>query len=166
MRLSLKYTQTYIPEKIESGNCWIDSIAAPLNEKAWRCMTTGNMIYDPCFETESKEMVCGVDPHVPSGGFILKLTKELPKRTVSQQKESEALPWIAELQNGLTCETLTGTGGDVNGEVFNSACDRYTVILGDIDKSKPLWMARVAFLSDDIKQATKIEMVVVTKVWR
>jgi hypothetical protein len=63
----------------KAGYCWTDSIA--VNRRgAWRCMKE-NEIYDPCFQVQglAKALVCDANPASLQHGFIMKLTKALPK---------------------------------------------------------------------------------------
>jgi hypothetical protein len=69
-----------------SGECWTDSIAVS-RPGGWRCMM-GNEIYDPCFSSAGLAggVVCDANPAKGSGGFILKLTKPLPKPSSQPEK--------------------------------------------------------------------------------
>jgi len=92
--------------KVVAGSCGTESIAVN-RPGAWRCMA-GNDIHDPCFTTtQSKsELVCGSDPVSGKPGFILKLTKPLPK---TEDKTTVGSPWILQLANDTLCKPYTGT---------------------------------------------------------
>jgi hypothetical protein len=103
------------------GTCWTDSIAVT-RSGAWRCMV-GNAISDPCFTVASnanrERLVCDADPALKKAGFVLKLTKPLPKSSSRQRK---AEPWIFRLADNSICEAMTGTLSIVNGEPARWSC--------------------------------------------
>jgi hypothetical protein len=103
----------------KEGSCWTESIAAP-RAGAWRC-SIGNSISDPCFTVarNGEQLVCGADPALRVEGFILKLTKPLPKSLHASRK---AEPWIFQLSDGSICEAMTGTLSPVNGEPARWSC--------------------------------------------
>lgn len=145
----IKYKQSYVPKESKPGECWTISSTATSNDKAWRCMS-GDFIYDPCFETETNQIVCNVDPELPESGFELKLTKPLPERGGYDKEEAKKWSWIVKLQNGLICEAISGTAGTADGENFYYACNRENiVILGYLDKGGPLWKAKAAYISEN-----------------
>jgi hypothetical protein len=104
----------------QEGSCWMESIAAP-RAGAWRC-SVGNAISDPCFEVppNRKQLVCGADPALRADGFVLKLSKPLPKSTLPADRKAE--PWIFQLSDGSICEAMTGTLSPVNGEPARWSC--------------------------------------------
>jgi hypothetical protein len=106
---------------VREGSCWTDSIAVT-RPGAWRCMV-GNAISDPCFTVASKgnreRLVCDADPALKRAGFVLKLTKPLPK---SSNRQPRAEPWIFRLADNSICEAMTGTLSIVNGEPARWSC--------------------------------------------
>jgi hypothetical protein len=103
---------------VREGSCWTESIAVN-RPGAWRC-SVGNGISDPCFTIPGKrELVCEADPALKKDGFVLKLTKPLPKRSSS---ESKAEPWVFRLADNSICEAMTGTLPAVNGEPARWSC--------------------------------------------
>jgi hypothetical protein len=68
----------------------------------------GNAISDPCFTIAGNrdQLVCDANPALKTDGFVLKLTKPLPKSTHREQK---AEPWIFRLADNSICEAMTGT---------------------------------------------------------
>jgi hypothetical protein len=90
-----------------SGECWTDSIAVS-RPGGWRCMVD-NAIYDPCFSGAglSGAVICDANPAKGTAGFILKLTKPLPKP--SSEAAAHPRPWLVKLSEGTTCEIQTGT---------------------------------------------------------
>lgn len=71
---------------VREGTCWTESIAVP-RHGAWRC-AVGNGISDPCFVVPAnhKQLVCDANPTLKTGGFLLKVTKPLPKSSIPDQK--------------------------------------------------------------------------------
>lgn len=106
---------------VREGSCWTDSIAVT-RAGAWRCMV-GNAISDPCFTVASKgnreQLVCDADPALKRAGFVLKLTKPLPR---SSSRHQRAEPWIFRLADNSICEAMTGTLSLVNGEPARWSC--------------------------------------------
>lgn len=141
-----------------SGKCWTDSIAVS-RPGAWRCMV-GNEIYDPCVSSSglTGAVICDANPAEGTPGFILKLTKPLPKP--SAQAAGNPRPWLVKLADGSTCDILTGTINVVAGLDVPYGCSDsqkcndngcpYMTGLTDKFKRGKLWMAdKVAFGSSD-----------------
>jgi hypothetical protein len=101
------------------GSCWTESIAVT-RPGAWRCMV-GNAISDPCFVVAGNpgQLVCDADPALKREGFVLKLTKPLPKPSSREQKVE---PWVFRLADNSICEAMTGTLPVVNGEPARWSC--------------------------------------------
>jgi len=74
-----------------------------------------NEIFDPCFEVPglSKAVVCDANPATNRPGFVMKLTKPLPKPASGP---SVRRPWLLKLADGSVCEIETGTVAQVNGK--------------------------------------------------
>src|SRR5882757_8267743 len=102
------------------GSCWSRSIAAPARHDAFRC-TEDNGIHDPCFivPPNHDRLVCGADPALKQDGFLLKLTKPLPKTSHLARRNE---PWILKLADGSICEATTGTMPAINGQPARWAC--------------------------------------------
>ncbi len=81
----------------------------------------GNAISDPCFTVAAnrERLVCDADPALKRAGFVLKLTKPLPKSSTRQHR---AEPWIVRLADNSICEAMTGTLSLVNGEPARWSC--------------------------------------------
>jgi hypothetical protein len=103
---------------VREGSCWTESIAVA-RPGAWRC-TVGNAISDPCFVAGNPaQLVCDADPALKRDGFVLKLTKPLPKPSSHQPKVE---PWVFRLSDNSICEAMTGTLPAVNGEPARWSC--------------------------------------------
>ena len=102
------------------GSCSTHSIAASARHDAFRC-TVDNEIHDPCFiaPPNHDQLVCDADPALKKDGFLLKLTKPLPKNSRPARKRE---PWILKLGDGSICETMTGTLPAVNGQPARWSC--------------------------------------------
>jgi hypothetical protein len=102
------------------GSCWTHSIAASARHDAFRC-TVDNAIHDPCFivPPNRDRLVCDADPALKKDGFLLKLTKPLPKPSHMPRR---MFPWILKLGDGSICETMTGTLPAVNGQPGRWSC--------------------------------------------
>lgn len=176
----INYEQKYIPKQTlgEEGDCWTMSIAAPNNEKAWRCKTVGeklNQIFDPCFEINKKQVVCDVDPLKAKSGFTLNLSKEIDNILKTERKELEEVrPWIVKLDNGLFCRPLTGTAGSFNGNFYYYVCDYKTVLISNnkrvtFDTSNDKWKVKVVYFKNSTQEinekAEKIEDGFVSIAW-
>jgi hypothetical protein len=135
-----------VPEgDTRGGSCWTTSIAVPARHDAFRC-TVDNGIHDPCFiaPPNHDRLVCGADPALKKDGFLLKLTKPLPKTSHLARKKE---PWILKLADGSICEAMTGTMPAVNGQPARWSCAihirdqvRPTGVITTLTPGK-IWMA-------------------------
>ncbi|MGH7923794.1 MAG: hypothetical protein ACREQH_04295 [Candidatus Binatus sp.] len=150
------------------GSCWTESIAVT-RPGAWRCMV-GNGISDPCFTVPAnpQQLVCDANPALKTDGFVLKLTKPLPKSSGPHHK---AEPWLFRLADGSVCEAMTGTLSPVNGEPAPWSC---AIHIGDqirpsglVTKftSGKIWMADKFPESAIGKQGVEPEKVPVRTIW-
>jgi hypothetical protein len=114
------FTPAVPVERSRSGECWTDSIAVA-RRGAYRCMH-GNEIYDPCFTNLnlSDAVICGANPANGSTGFILSLTKPLPKPAA--HGSAHPRPWLVKLAGGTICEIQTGTIAFVAGVEVPYGC--------------------------------------------
>jgi hypothetical protein len=159
-----------------SGHCWTDSIAVARGG-AYRCMI-GNEIYDPCFTNFnlSGAVICGANPASGDKGFILKLTKRLPK--TPGHEPSHPRPWLVKLADGTVCEIQTGTTAFVAGVVVPYGCSDsrqcddngcpYMTGLAEDFKPGKVWTAdKVAFSSsaNGLKLLSR-KQVPVAAVWK
>jgi hypothetical protein len=164
----IDYEQNFVPTESKNGSCWTGSNIASSNPKAYRC-TVGHDLYDPCFETEDKKVICGITPLSDKYGFELRLTEPLPDNSARAKKDSGLSSWIVKLDNDVVCMKLSGTAGDIPradgkmGDLYFYTCDDNSVIVGYIDTTESVWSVRTTF----IKQSGS-EYIVhkVIKAWR
>lgn len=70
------------------------------------------------------------------------------------------IPWAVELANGERCTLLTGATAVVADERINYGCESGGYVIGELDRSGPVWMA--SFLAND---AYASDLVPVAVVW-
>lgn len=170
----IEYKQTYIPKNSKKGKCWNPSIASS-GSNAWRCMTD-EFIHDPCFETDSGQVVCGIDSE-KEDAFELKLTEPLPKQRNDNTREPSY--WKIELENGLNCYVFTGTAGNLNNEYVYHYCPPNGYLLSGmkigedgedntLNKKGEYWKVRMVVDLDDkgYSQTLPVEEVNVIRVWK
>ncbi len=163
-----------MPREKKFGFCWVNSNVVSRSD-VWRCMV-GNNIFDPCFTTEYPDkVICEADPSKNTQGFLLHLTKPLPKSLKLQPAATNA--WMVELEDGDVCRPYTGTmpiihdkkgimtvkygckngaNGEANGLLDGS------VVLGKVWRAKKI--TYVSF-GNEIK-IVKIQSVKIKNVWR
>ncbi len=115
----VRFTPQVPSGDVREGSCWTESIAVT-RSGAWRC-SVGNAISDPCFTmpTNPGQLICDADPALKTDGFVLKLTKPLPKIS---RRDRKAEPWVFRLADNSICEAMTGTLPPVNGEPARWSC--------------------------------------------
>ena len=168
-----EYKQIEVPKQSRGGSCWTFSIASS-NSRAWRCMTE-KYIYDPCFETDTGQVVCAIDSGIEEP-FELKLTEPLPKQRNSDTREASY--WLMELENGLKCYVYTGTANIVNNELVYHYCPPYSYLLSGItggsdrenetiDKTGEYWTVRMVVDPNDepSDKILPVEVINVVRVW-
>lgn len=169
----------YKPERMPTitrpGFCWVNSVVISRSD-VWRCMVDNN-IFDPCFTTEFPDkVICGSDPSKNQPGFLLQLTRPLPKASKIEKPEKASV-WMIELEDGNICKLYSGTmpiihnGNNVlavrygcrNGENngVNGLLDG-SVVLGKIGHAKKITYVTTA---NEIK-VIKIQTVKIKKAWR
>ncbi len=159
-----------------SGECWTDSIAVA-RTGVWRCML-GNEIYDPCFSNADLKdaVICDADPAKNSPGFVVKLTKPLPKP--SSNEPLDARPWLLKLEDGTICEVGTGTISMVNNiaipydcsdskQCSDSGCPYMTGLAERFSRGKVWTATKIAYSSDakGLKMLSR-KRVSVAAVWK
>jgi len=124
-----------------SGNCFTHSLASPSRPDAWRCMA-GNGLMDPCYQRilgDEKQLACPVGGPWPANVTLLTLTQPLPQEDRKEPARETVLPWALELANGQRCTQFTGATAPVAGMRINYGCPDGFIVVGDIDRSEPVW---------------------------
>lgn len=124
-----------------SGKCFAASAASPTRPDAWRC-STGNAILDPCYQRilgDEKQLACPVDGPWSQKVLLLTLGEPLPAETRKEMSRETTLPWAIELGNGKRCSLFTGATAPVAGMRINYGCPGGFQVVGDIDRSRPMW---------------------------
>ncbi|CAA9583970.1 MAG: hypothetical protein AVDCRST_MAG59-5150 [uncultured Thermomicrobiales bacterium] len=145
------------------GACPFGSSIANGRPDAWGCTTDGGVV-DPCFENaylpvdEATEVACFDTPW--SGEVVvLRLTAPLSREkegpgggpsgaadTAEEVIQPWDLPWALELENGDRCSLMHGTLVVMAGQVAHYGCENGGVILGETDRSQPVWT--VSYLAE------------------
>jgi hypothetical protein len=129
-----------------------------------------NAISDPCFTAPANhdQVVCDANPALKTDGFVLKLTKPLPKLS---HREHQAAPWLLRLADNSICEAMTGTLPVVNGEPARWSCAIHirdqVRPAGVVTKLTPgkIWMAEKFPQSAVGTQGAEPEKIPVKAVW-
>jgi hypothetical protein len=124
------------------GTCWTSSIAVS-SSNAYRCMTNGSLIYDPCFAPEATtftQLACMATPWGKVTRFDL--TASIPK--VAKHPNGKPWVWADQLGNGVHCITETGTGVLVDKVALNYYCVPGTGWASIPDQKAEAWTVRYA----------------------
>ncbi len=144
-----------VPSEIRQGACYAGSDLLR-STSAWRCGVTGGEIFDPCvLANDGATVVCGANPATGEPGFVLELTDALPAVALDEKVYPGA--WLFQLGNGAICSFNQGASITVEGQRINYTCDDLTQLLGEIDKSGPVWTINIVTTSDDGQGVYAIE---------
>ena len=150
-----------VTEKL-TGTCFAPSIASSSRPDAWRC-SSGNAILDPCYQRimgDEKQLACPVGGPWPANVALLTLNQPLPSESRKETSRETALPWALELANGQRCTLFTGATAPVAGMRINHGCTGGFQVVGDIDRSAPVW--RVFFQGE---KSITLELVDAAVAW-
>jgi hypothetical protein len=142
-----------------SGSCFTESVASGSRTDAWRC-TTGNAILDPCFQNvmgDAKVLACTRDPW-STNVVMLTLKAPLAGERRKEIDRATTLPWAIELATGQHCSLFTGATAPVAGMRINYGCPGGWNIVGDIDRSQPVW--RVFAQTENASALEQVEIAV------
>jgi hypothetical protein len=148
-------------EKV-NGACFAPSAASSTRPDAWR-YNAGNAIHDPCYQSilgDQKQLACPVGGPWPANVILLTLTQALPTEPRKAESRDNELPWALELTNGQRCTLFTGATAPVAGMRINYGCPGGFQVVGDVDRSQPLW--RVFFQGE---KSIALEQVDVAVAW-
>ena len=129
-----------VTEKV-SGKCFAASLASSSRPDAWRC-SSGNGLLDPCYQRimgDEKQLACPVGGPWPANVVLLTLNQPLPSEPRKEVSRADVLPWALELANGQRCTLFTGATAPVAGMRINYGCPGGFQVVGDIDRSQPVW---------------------------
>jgi hypothetical protein len=154
-----------VPAQERTGSCWEGS--AFLNRvDAWRC-TSGDIIYDPCFNIpgNSQAVICYIDPMDNSTSFKLNLTEPLPEHwPISTNSAWANSAWEFELADGTDCRIMGGATAVFEGKRVNYSCTDGWYVLGDLQKGK-VWIAQKIRLSSDYSSIVESVEAFIRIVW-
>lgn len=159
----ITFVPAAIPDATAEGSCFTNAIGLG-REDAWRCTTTDNLIYDPCFLVED-QVVCGADPIANETGFVLELTEPLP----APETGDVSKPWIVQLADGTYCGLMTGTVPGLGDGVAPYGCtdEAHSYLSDNFLIYDPVWYAQMAVigLGEDGFFTHSSVRVPVAKVW-
>jgi hypothetical protein len=104
----------------------------------------GNGLMDPCYQRilgDEKQMACPVGGPWPANVVLLTLNQPLPQEERKEPSRDSVLPWAIELANGQKCTQFTGATAPVAGMRINYGCPGGFTVVGEIDRSQPVWRA-------------------------
>jgi hypothetical protein len=148
-----------ISDKV-SGKCFASSAASPTRPDARRC-SVGNAILDPCYQRimgDEKQLACPMESPWSQKVVLLTLSEPLSKESRKETPRESALPWAIELVNGKRCALFTGATAPVAGMRINYGCPGGLQVVGDIDRSGPVW--RVFFQAENASVLEQVDVVV------
>ena len=143
-----------------SGKCFAPSAASPTRPDAWRC-NAGNAILDPCYQRimgDEKQLACPGEGPRSQKVVLLTLTDPMPNEPRKETSRDSALPWAIELANGKHCSLFTGATAPVAGMRINYGCPGVFRVVGDIDRSSPVW--RVFFQAESASVLEQVDVLV------
>ena len=130
-----------------SGVCGFSSLMSTGRPDAWECLGDDDQFYDPCFENPYAapdapgELACFVSPF--STDVVLLTVTEPLERDKELGSDSAVhpwdVPWALELANGDRCTVLADIELVLAGEAVHFACADGGSILGEVDRTWPLW---------------------------
>jgi hypothetical protein len=178
-RTNIRYVSPFTPDGLnpaltvtatEDGVCGYPSSNALDRPDAWDCISESDQIYDPCFENpfvspdKPGEVACFASPFSTD---VVRLT--LTEPLVREKDEPSGpgpsaddllrpwdLPWALELANGEQCTLLGGTLTVVAGEVVHYGCAGGGSVLGETDRSQPVWV--VSYIADGAYATTLVDV--------
>jgi hypothetical protein len=124
------------------GTCRVGSLMTPWRPDAFRCTAADGLLYDPCFSaaTGERDVVACAELPWNANVALMTLSEPLPVAVeMSPAPLAAALPWALELENGDRCLLNTGATLLIAGLRANYGCESAAIILGDPDRSAPVW---------------------------
>jgi hypothetical protein len=134
----------------EHGSCFGPSFAVA-RFGAWRCMTAGSEIHDPCFgDARSLTVTCVADPITGDGVLEIDLLDPACVHPMFNEVycAPDAVPsppqlkaWAVVTEDGRACHFQGGTTGAANGVRMNYLCSDGSALL-DEPMAGTIWTAR------------------------
>ena len=140
------------------------TIAAPWRDDAWRCITAGNAIHDPCFQLGGRDtdLLCGPQPATGTSGVHATLAESATRSAPVEPAEGRA--WLFELDDGSVCTPPTGTTGQIGGRLVAYFCTGPTS--GPVGSLLPGGVWRVEVAGTGADGAVVFETVAIRTVWQ
>jgi len=159
-----------LPQTIQSGSCWVSSIAAPYREDAFRCKIESS-IYDPCFAMAPEGFVyCPMNP-LKEESFLIEFTESLPESEIPSKKKNN-WAWFVELKDKTYCAPFSGTRIFIGNYVAYYSCNsdvdgKIVVLMGDLIPGD-IWKANKAVVAQDGDNMTiqSLEEVEIGTIWQ
>jgi hypothetical protein len=144
-----------------NGKCFAASAASPSRLDAWRC-SMENAILDPCLQNIMGDPNVLACPDAPwtANVVLLTVTSPLPSEPRKVPERKDTMPWALELANGQRCTLFTGATAPIAGMRINYGCPGGFIVVGDIDRSQPVW--RVFFQGE---KSISLEQTEVAVAW-
>jgi hypothetical protein len=108
---------------------------------------------------DSKVLACAREPW-SANVTLLTLTASLPQAESGKAVIQGTLPWAIELANGRHCTLMTGATAPIAGMRINYGCPDGAIVVGDIDRSQPMWRV---FAQGE--KSTALELVDIAVAW-
>lgn len=128
------------------GSCDGPSRATPGRADAWRCtIESSKRTIDPCFAANNDPqppVACLLQPWA-NGVVLFVLATPLPGGRASGDPTAPT-PWGLELADGTRCLVATDGAGQIGGQPVLASCSDNTSVVGQLDRSQPIWQAQVA----------------------
>ena len=184
-RTNIRYVSPYTPDGLnpslnvtetEEGACGDPSADVLGRPDAWDCISASDLVYDPCFENPFPQegalpQVACLDSPFSTDVVVLELTEPLDRDKESDAARQQAqpagadedvlepwdLPWALELGNGEQCTLFGGTLTVVAGQVAHYGCTDGGMVLGETDRSQPVWV--VSYIAQGDYVTTLVDVV-------
>lgn len=130
------------PVAAETGPCSPSLIAGTVREDAYACFASNGQSFDPCFVTDigPAELPLVCTSNGPWSQDVITFLASTPPPLRDAPPMSDT-PWALELANGARCLRWIGSGAAVAGLALTYRCGDDAWVLGEPDRSEPVWLA-------------------------